>query len=149
MNIFKSHKIKVIAIVYWDSVKLMIFSTEWIFHARWWSLDTLPNILYPIFHVGRSTSERKSVNPNSNLIKVGVFAQYWEVCLRWWFSIHWGNVTTLMRFELWFTLLLSLVLIRTWNIGLQYVRQAVQGSSMSVEYSFSAENHQFDTLSTQ
>ena len=30
---------------------------------------------------------------------------------------------------------------------IQYVRQGVQGSSMSVEYSFSAENHQFDTLS--
>ena len=117
MNIFKSHKIKVIAIVYWESVKLMIISTEWIFHARWWSLDTLPNILYPIFHVRMSTSERRSVNHNSNLIKVVVFAQYWEVCLRWWFSIHWGNITTLMRFELWFTLLLSLVLIRTWNIG--------------------------------
>ena len=32
---------------------------------------------------------------------------------------------------------------------IQYVRQGVQGSSASVEYSFSAENHQFDTLSTQ
>ena len=30
---------------------------------------------------------------------------------------------------------------------IQYVRQGVQGSSASVEYSFSAENHQFDTLS--
>ena len=30
---------------------------------------------------------------------------------------------------------------------IQYVRQGVQGSSTSVEYSFSAENHQFDTLS--
>ena len=73
--------------------------------------------MYPIFHVWMIRSERRSVNHNSNLIKVGVFAQYWEVWLRWWFSIHWGNITTLMRFELWFTLLLSLVLIRTWNIG--------------------------------
>ena len=62
-------------------------------------------------------SEKRSVNHNSNLIKVVVFAQYWEVGLGWWFSIHWGNITTLMRFELWLTLLLSLVLIRTWNIG--------------------------------
>ena len=98
-------------------VKLMIFSSEWIFHVRWWSLDTLPNILYPIFHVRMSTSERRSVNPNSNLIKVVVFAQYLEVGLQWWFSIYWGNITTLMRFELGLTLLLSLVLIRTWNIG--------------------------------
>ena len=113
---FKSHKIKVIAIVYWESVKLMIFSPEWIFHVCWLSLDTLPN-MYPIFHVWLSTSEKRSVNHNSNLIKVVVFAQYWEVGLRWWFSIHWGNITTLMRFELWLTLLLSLVLIRTWNIG--------------------------------
>ena len=30
---------------------------------------------------------------------------------------------------------------------IQYVRQGVQGSSTSVEYSFGAENHQFDTLS--
>ena len=30
---------------------------------------------------------------------------------------------------------------------IQYVRQGVQGSSTSVEYSFSAENHKFDTLS--
>ena len=30
---------------------------------------------------------------------------------------------------------------------IQYVRQGVQGSSTSVECSFSAENHQFDTLS--
>ena len=30
---------------------------------------------------------------------------------------------------------------------IQYARQGVQGSSTSVEYSFSAENHQFDTLS--
>ena len=54
---------------------------------------------------------------NSNLIKVVVLAQYWEVGLRWCFSIHWGNIITLMRFALWLTLLLSLVLIRTWNIG--------------------------------
>ena len=67
---FKCHKIKVIAIAYWESVKLMIFSIEWIFHARWWSLDTLPNMLHPIFHVRMSTSERRSVNHNSNLIKV-------------------------------------------------------------------------------
>ena len=99
----------------------MIFSPEWIFHARWLSLDTLPNMLYPIFHVWlcTTTSEKRSVNYNSNLIKVVVFAQYWEVGLRWWFSIHRGNITTLMRFEwgLRLTLLLSLVLIRTWNIG--------------------------------
>ena len=31
---------------------------------------------------------------------------------------------------------------------IQNVRQGVQGSSLSVEYSFSAENHQFDTLYT-
>ena len=92
MNTFQSHKIKVIAIVYWESVKLKIFSPEWIFHARWLSLDTLPNMLYPIFHVGLSTSEKRSVNHNSNLIEVVVFAQYWEVGLRWWFSIHWGNI---------------------------------------------------------
>ena len=30
---------------------------------------------------------------------------------------------------------------------IQYVRQGVQGSSTSVEYSFSGENNQFDTLS--
>ena len=30
---------------------------------------------------------------------------------------------------------------------IQYVRQGVQGSSTSVEYSFSADNPQFDTLS--
>ena len=30
---------------------------------------------------------------------------------------------------------------------IQHVRQGVQGSSTSVEYSFRAENHQFDTLS--
>ena len=30
---------------------------------------------------------------------------------------------------------------------IQYVRQGIQGSSTSVEYSFRAENHQFDTLS--
>ena len=30
---------------------------------------------------------------------------------------------------------------------IQYVRQGVQGSSTGVEYSFSAENHQFDTIS--
>ena len=30
---------------------------------------------------------------------------------------------------------------------IQYVRQGVQGSSTSVEYSFRVENHQFDTLS--
>ena len=113
---FKSHKIKVIAIVYWGSVKLKIFSPEWIFHARWLSLDTLPIMFYPIFHVWPSTSEKRSVNHTSNLIKVVVFAQYWEVGLRWWFSIHWGSITTLMRFELWLTLLLSLVLIRTWNM---------------------------------
>ena len=33
------------------------------------------------------------------------------------------------------------------NTGYKYVRQGVQGSSMSVVYSFSAGNHQFDTLS--
>ena len=120
------------------------FSPEWIFHARWLSLDTLPNMLYSIFHVWLSTSEKRSVNHNSNLIKVVVFTQYWEVGLRWRFSIHWGNITTLMRFELSLTLLLSLVLIRTWNIGYNML---VQGTSTSVEYSFSAENHQFDTLS--
>ena len=34
---------------------------------------------------------------------------------------------------------------------IQYVRQGVQGSSTNVEYSFRAENHQFDndSLSTQ
>ena len=53
----------------------MILSTEWIFHARWWSLDTLPNILYPIFHVRMSTSERRSVNHKSNLIKVVILPQ--------------------------------------------------------------------------
>ena len=31
--------------------------------------------------------------------------------------MHWGNITTLMRFVLWWTLLLSLALNRTWNIG--------------------------------
>ena len=117
MNIFKSHKIKVIAIVYWESVKLMIFSTELIFHARWWSLDTLPNILYPIFHVRMSTSERRSVNHNSNLIKVVILPRCIENHHRKPTSQYWANITTLMRFELWLTLLLSLVLIRTWNIG--------------------------------
>ena len=34
------------------------------------------------------------------------------------------------------------------NYWIQYVRQGIQGSSStSVEYSFSAENHQFDRLS--
>ena len=73
---FKSHKIKVIAIVYWESVKLTIFSPEWLFHARWLSLDTLPNMLYPIFHVWLSTSEKRNVNRNSNLInpkRAGLF----------------------------------------------------------------------------
>ena len=98
---FKSHNIKVIAIVYWESVKLMIFSTEWIFHARWWSLDTLPNILYPIFHVRMSTSERRSVNHNSNLIKVVILPQCIENHHRKPTSQYWANTTTLMRFELW------------------------------------------------
>ena len=129
---FKSHKIKVIAIVYWECVKLMIFSTEWIFHARWWSLDTLPNILYPIFHVRMSTSERRSVNHNSNLkwyclrrsvnhnsnlIKVVILPQCIENHHRKPTSQYWANTTTLMRFELWLTLLFSLVLSQTWNIG--------------------------------
>ena len=114
---FKSHKIKVIAIVYWESVKLMIFSTEWIFHARWWSLDTLPNILYPIFHVRMSTSERRSVNHNSNLIKVVILPQCIENHHRKPTSQYWANTTTLMRFELWLTLLFSIVLSQTWNIG--------------------------------
>ena len=114
---FKSHKIKVIAIVYWESVKLMIFSTEWIFHARWWSLDTLSNILYPIFHVRMSTSERRSVNHNSNLIKVVILPQYIENHHRKPTSQYWANTTTLMRFELCLTLLFSLVLSQTWNIG--------------------------------
>ena len=35
------------------------------------------------------------------------------------------------------------------NYWIQYVRQGVQGSSTSVEYSFRDENHQFDTLSVQ
>ena len=96
---FKSHKIKVTAIVYWESVKLMIFSTEWIFHARWWSLDTLPNILYPIFHVRMSTSERRSVNHNSNLIKVVILPQCVEKHHRKPTSQYWANTTTLMRFE--------------------------------------------------
>ena len=129
---FKSHKIKVIAIVYWESVKLMIFSTEWIFHARWiynmlniqyvrqgvqGSLDTLPNILYPIFHVRMSTSERRSVNHNSNIIKVVILPQCIENHHRKPTSQYWANTTTLMRFELWITLLFSLVLSQTWNIG--------------------------------
>ena len=33
------------------------------------------------------------------------------------------------------------------NYWIQYVRQGVQGSSLSVEYSVGAETHQFDTLS--
>ena len=32
---------------------------------------------------------------------------------------------------------------------IQYVRQGVQGSSTSMEYSFSDDNHQFDTLSVR
>ena len=114
---FKSHKIKVIAIVYWESVKLMIFSTEWIFHARWWSLDTLPKIFYPIFHVRMSTSERRSVSHNSNLIKVVILPQCIEKHYRKPTSRYWANITTLMRFELWLTLFHSLVLSQTWNIG--------------------------------
>ena len=124
--------------MYWESVKLTIFSPEWIFHARWLSLDTLPNMLYPIFHVWLSTSEKRSVNHNSNFIKVVVFAQYWEVGLRWWFSIHWGNITTLMMFELWLTLSSSFTCIHSnMKYWIQYVRQGVQGSSTSVDYSFS------------
>ena len=84
---------------------------------------------------------------NSNLIKVVVLAQYWEVGIRWCFSIHWGNITTLMRFDLWLTLLLSLVYSFEHEYWIHYVRQGVRGSSTSVEYSFSAENHQFDTIS--
>ena len=148
LTYFKSHKIKVIAIVYWESVKLTIFSPEWIFHARWLSLDTLPNMLYSIFHVWLSTSEKRSVNHNSNLINVVVFAQYWEVGLRWWFSIyilrqyHYFN-------EVWIVVNTSAFTCTHSNMKywIQYVRQGVQGSSTSVEYSFSAENHQFDTLS--
>ena len=103
--------------MYWDSVKLMIFSTEWIFHARWWSLDTLPNILYPIFHVRMSTSERRSVNHNSNLINVVTLPQCIENHHRKHTSQYWANTPTLMRFELGLTLFLSLVLLPTWNIG--------------------------------
>ena len=129
--------------MYWERVKLTIFSPEWIFHARWLSLDTLPNMLHPIFHVWLSTSEKRSVNHNSNLIKVVVFAQYnWEVGLQWWFSIHWGN-------KVWIVVNTSSFTCTHSNMKylIQYVRQGVQGSSTSVEYSFSAENHQFDTLS--
>ena len=117
---FKSHKIKVIAIVYWESVKLMIFSTELIFHARWWSLDTLPNILYPIFHVRMSTSERRSVNHNSNLIKVVILPQCIENHHRKPTSQYWANITDYMYFnEVWIVVntSLSLVLSQTWNIG--------------------------------
>ena len=46
---FKNHKIRIIATVYWESVTLMIFSPEWIYHARCWPLDPLRNIFCPIF----------------------------------------------------------------------------------------------------
>ena len=95
----------------------MIFSPERIFHARWWSMDTLPNKLYPIFHVRFSASERRSVHHNTNPIKVVILPQCTEKHNRKPISQYWANTTTLMRFELRLTLLLSLVFSQTWNIG--------------------------------
>ena len=110
---FRSHKIKVIALVYWESVKLMNeYST--LVDDPWTPCLTL---LYPIFHVRMSTSERRSVNHNSNLIKVVILPQCIENHHRKPTSQYWANTTTLMRFELWLTLLFSLVLSQTWNIG--------------------------------
>ena len=71
----------------------------------------------PIFHVRMSTSERRSVNHNSNLIKVVILPQCIENHHRKPTSQYWANTTTLMRFELGLTLFLSLVLLPTWNIG--------------------------------
>ena len=145
---FKSHKIKIIAIVYWESVNLMIFSTEWIFHARWWSLYTLPNILHPIFHVWLSTSERRSVNPNSNLIKLVILPQLLRniTVLKAYLSIlsqhYYFNAVWIVANTSPFTCIQS-----NMKYWIQYVRQGVQGSSTSVEYSFRTENHQFDTIS--
>ena len=54
-----------------ECVKLMILSVGWIHHARWWPLDTLLNISYPI------------LNRNFNLIKkVVLLPQYLEVALK-------------------------------------------------------------------
>ena len=75
-----------------------LISLEWIFHTCWWSLDTLSNVWYPIFHVWLSTTERRSVNYTSNLIKILVLAQNLEVSLQSCFSLHWGNIPALMRF---------------------------------------------------
>ena len=144
---FKSHKIKVIDIVYWESVKLIIFSSKWIFHDRWWSMDTLPNILYPIFHVWLNTSERRSVNRNSNLIKVVILAQYWENRLTVMFlntlrQYHYFNEVCIVVNTSYFTCTVSNMKHR-----IEYVRQGVHGLSTSVEYFFKAENNQFDTIS--
>ena len=55
--------------------------------------------MYPIFHVRMSTSERRSVNHNLNLIKVVTLPQCIENHHRRPTSQYWANTTNLMRFE--------------------------------------------------
>ena len=74
--------------------------------------------------------KRRSVNHNSNLIKVVVFASvYWEVRLTVMPTSQYteANITTLMRFELWLTLLSFTCTHSNMKYWIQYVRQGYPG----------------------
>ena len=139
----KSHKIKVIATVYWEGVKLMIFSTEWIYHARWWPLDTLQTyyIQYSMFDWAQVKEDMLTTIQTSLMLWV-----YWKTCT---VSLPLNTEAITLYFnEVWIVFNTSFTCAQSnMKHWIQYVRQGVQGSSTNMVHSFRAENHQFDTLS--